>query len=235
MSRKKTWEISDAFWELVQPLIPTDPRVANKTYQRQRGGGRKPKYSNRLYFSAIVYVLRTGIIWNALPREKFGGMSSSALHDKFQQWSIAGVFTKIWQQGLAEYDELQGIAWTWQAADSASIEAPLARESTGLNRRIGKKKAQNDIFSSTKMASPSRYSSAQPTSMTAWLWSLYLKRPLFHRRQQRNATCAWMQGTSAKRKSPRAMASSHIHAHEERKRRRLQSTPSSRHDDGLSN
>ena len=109
-------------------------------------------------------------------------------------------------------------------------ESPLVQ-----TRRIGEKKAQNDIFSSTKMASPSRYSSAQPTSMTAWLWSLYLKRPLFHRRQQRNATCAWMQGTSAKRKSPRAMASSHIYAHEERKRRRLQSTPSSRHDDGLSN
>ena len=46
MLRKKTWEISDAFWELVQPLIPTDPRVAKKTYQRKRGGGRKPKYSN---------------------------------------------------------------------------------------------------------------------------------------------------------------------------------------------
>ena len=125
--------ILDAFWELVQLLIPTDPRVANKTYQRQRWGGKKRKYSNRLYFSAMVYVLRTGIIWNALPREKFGGMSSSALHDKFQQWSIAGVFTKIWQRGLAEYDELQGIARTWQVADSASIEAPLARESTGPN------------------------------------------------------------------------------------------------------
>ena len=42
MSRKKTWEISDAFWELVQPLIPTDPRVSNKTYQRQRGGAGNP-------------------------------------------------------------------------------------------------------------------------------------------------------------------------------------------------
>ena len=107
-------------------------------------------------------------------------------------------------------------------------ESPLVQ-----TRRIGEKKVQNDIFSSTKMASPSRYSSAQPTSMTAWLWRLYLKQPLFHRRQQRNATYTWMQGTSAKRKSPRAIASSHIHAHEERKRRRLQSTPSSRDDDGL--
>ena len=36
MSRKKTWEVSDAFWEFVQPLIPTNPRVAHKTYQRQQ-------------------------------------------------------------------------------------------------------------------------------------------------------------------------------------------------------
>ena len=112
-------------------------------------------------------------------------MSSSALHDKFQQWSIAGVFTKIWQRDLTEYDELQGIAWTWQAADCVSIEAPLARRPLIHTRRIGEKKAQDDIFSSTKMKSPSRYSSAHPTSMTALLWSLYPKRPSFHRRQQR--------------------------------------------------
>ena len=43
------------------------------------------------------------------------------------------MFTKIWQRDLTEYDELQWIAWTWQAADSASIEAPLARESTVPN------------------------------------------------------------------------------------------------------
>ncbi len=163
-------------------------------------------------------------------------MSSLALHDKFQQWGIAGVFTKIWQRGLAEYDELQGIAWTWHAADSASIEAPLARGSTGpQTRQIGEKKAQNDMFSSTRIAFPSRYSSAQPTSMTAWLWSLYSRRPLFQRRQQQNATCAWMRGTLVERKSPSAMASSPIYAHEERKRRRSQPIPSSRRDDGSSN
>ena len=130
----------DTFWELVQPLISTDPRVANKTYQRQRWGGRKTKYSNRLYFSAMVYVLRTGITWNALPHEKFGEMSSSALHEKFQQWSIAGVINKIWRRGLAEYYELQWIAWTWQAAACVSIEAPLAWRPLIHTRRIGEKK-----------------------------------------------------------------------------------------------
>ena len=142
---------------------------SHRSKSRQRGGGRKPTYSNRLYFSAMVYVLRTGIIWNALPCKKFGGMSSSSLHDKFQQWSIAGVFIKTWQRGLTEYDKLQGIAWTWQAADSASIEAPLTREPTGPNPTDQGKKALNDIFSSKKLASPSRYSSAQPTRMTTSL------------------------------------------------------------------
>ena len=133
MARTKTWEISAAFWGLVEPLIPTDTRDPHKVYRRKRGGGRIPKYSNRLYFSAIVYVLRTGIIWNALPREKFEGLGSSALHQKFQQWAAAGLFEKLWQRGLAEYDELQGISWEWQAADGSNLEAPLAQESVGPN------------------------------------------------------------------------------------------------------
>ena len=96
MSRIKTWEISDEFWALVEPLVPTSPRDNDKEYKRKPGGGRKPKYTNRLYFSAIVYVLRTGIQWNAIPREKFEGLGSSALHAKFQQWAKAGFFNKLW-------------------------------------------------------------------------------------------------------------------------------------------
>ena len=85
MAQIKSWEISDAFGELVEPLIPTDPRETGKEYARKSGDGRKPKYSNRLFFSAIVYDLRTEIIWNALPREKFEGVSSALVHQKFQQ------------------------------------------------------------------------------------------------------------------------------------------------------
>jgi transposase len=69
MARIKTWEVSDEFWNLVEALIPKNLRDTNVSYKRKPGGGRKAKYTNRLFFSAIVYVLRTGIIWNALPRE----------------------------------------------------------------------------------------------------------------------------------------------------------------------
>lgn len=59
MARIKTWEIADAFWEIVEPLNPTDPRGDGKRYARKPGGGRKLKYSNRLFFSVTVYVLWT--------------------------------------------------------------------------------------------------------------------------------------------------------------------------------
>ena len=146
MARTKTWEISDAFWTLVEPLIPASPRSPDKVYKRRPGAGRKPKYSNRTYFAAMVYVLRTGIIWNALPREKFEGLGSSALHHKFQLWTRAGFFRELWRKGLAEYAEMAGIAWHWQAADGTNIEAPLARESVGPNPTDrGKKRQQAQL------------------------------------------------------------------------------------------
>ena len=125
-----SWEVTDAFWARVQPLVPKPQRDPNKLYQRSAGAGRPPK-SARLVFEAIVYVLRTGCQWKALPRERFG--SASAVHQKFMDWSKAGFFEAIWKAGLAEYDELEGISWRWQSIDGAMFKAPLAQESVGPN------------------------------------------------------------------------------------------------------
>jgi transposase len=133
MARIRTWEVSDEFWAQVEPLVPKSRRDPAREYSRKPGGGRKATYSDRLYFSGIVYVLRTGVIWNAFPRRQFGGLGSSALHERFQQWQRAGFFTALWRKGLAEYDELAGIAWEWQSADGTNVEAPLAQESVGPN------------------------------------------------------------------------------------------------------
>jgi transposase len=43
-----------------------------------------------------------------LPAERFG--SASAIHKRFLEWAKAGVFVRLWQAGLAEYDEMEGIA-----------------------------------------------------------------------------------------------------------------------------
>ena len=99
----------------------------------------------RQIFSAIVYVLRTGCQWKALPRE-FD--SASAVHLHFQKWQQADFFLRLWQAGLAEYDEMEAIAWNWQSIDGAMHKAPLATECVGPNPTDrGKKWAQAKSFS----------------------------------------------------------------------------------------
>ena len=139
MAQIKSWTVSDHLWSKVEPLIPARRREPGRRYQRKAGAGRKPM-SSRKVFSAIVYVLRTGIQWKALPRE-FG--SASAVHQYFQNWYRSGFFQKLWQAGLAEYDGMHGIAWQWQSADGAMGKAPLATECVGRNPTDrGKKGAQ---------------------------------------------------------------------------------------------
>jgi transposase len=78
-----------------------------------------------------MYVLRTGCQWKVLPWERFG--SASAVHKRFLDWERAGLFRRLWQVGLAEYDDMEGIAWRWQSADGTMVKAPLAQESVGRN------------------------------------------------------------------------------------------------------
>ena len=125
-----SWEVTDEFWERVEKLVPERVRDPHKQYQRRAGAGRPAKPA-RLVFEAIVYVLRTGCQWKALPFERFG--SASAVHGKFLQWSNAGFFEALWKTGLAEYDELEGIAWRWQSIDGAMFKAPLAQQAVGPN------------------------------------------------------------------------------------------------------
>lgn len=130
-ARQSAWEVSDAFWARVEPLIPARaPRPSRQKFFRKPGGGRKPKDA-RLVFEAIVYVLRTGCQWKALPAERFG--SASAIHKRFLEWQSAGVFEALWKAGLAEYDDVEGIAWRWQSIDGAMMKAPLAQHTVGPN------------------------------------------------------------------------------------------------------
>src|SRR5260370_23885349 len=121
MERTKPWEVSDEVWERVCPLIPAASSHAK--------GGR-PRMDDRKAFEAIIYVLRTGIQWNALPRE-LG--ASSTVHDRFQEWERAGLFLALWQAGLKEYDEAEGIEWEWQSVDGVMTKAPLGKGATGPN------------------------------------------------------------------------------------------------------
>ena len=118
------WHIPDDLWEAIAWLLPEHKNT-------HRFGGGRPRTPDRVCMEAILFVLRTGCQWKALPRERFG--SASAIHRRFLEWEKAGVFVELWQAGLAEYDEMEGIAWRWQSVDGALLKAPLAQESVGPN------------------------------------------------------------------------------------------------------
>lgn len=109
-------QIPDALWERVEPLLPN--------YKVSCKGGR-PRLCLRKVLTGILYVLRTGCQWKAMP-EQFG--SGSAIHDYFQEWTRLGIFERLWRLALEEYDDLEGIDWQWQSLDGAMTKAPLGGE-----------------------------------------------------------------------------------------------------------
>ena len=151
MTKAKAWEVTDEFWKRVEPLIPVRQRAVAQAYIRKSGGGRKPK-NPRLVFEGIVFVLRTGCQWKALPAERFG--SASAIHARFVEWAKAGVFESLWKLGLAEYDEFEGIAWRWQSIDGAMMKAPMAQESVGPNPTDRGKKWEQAPFPGGRACRP---------------------------------------------------------------------------------
>ncbi len=110
-----SWELPDSLWEQIEPLLPkVKSRYRGRGNQRKNIGGR-PIADRRKVMAGILYVLRPGCQWNALPQATYG--SGKTAHKYFQLWTRAGVFKRMWQAGLTEYDALKGLAWKWQAAD----------------------------------------------------------------------------------------------------------------------
>jgi len=109
-------QIPDALWDRIDLLLPI--------YKRSRKGGR-PRLPLRNVVNGILYVLRTGCQWKAMPRQ-FG--SGSAIHAYFQEWVKLGVFEELWRLALEEYDDLKGIDWQWQSVDGAMNKSPLGGE-----------------------------------------------------------------------------------------------------------
>lgn len=84
----------------------------------------------RKVINAILFVLRTGCHWKALPA-CYG--SGSTAHRRFQQWTRAGIIDAIVRVMVEWYERCRGIDWEWQAADTKLLAAPLGGEATGPN------------------------------------------------------------------------------------------------------
>lgn len=106
------WRCPDDLWEyLIEPTLQRlDP--PKKT-------GRK-RIDQRLALDGVIYQLRTGCQWNALPR-KFG--SDRSIHRTFQRWLRLGVLDELWALLVDHCDAMDDVEWQWQAADGVMGKA----------------------------------------------------------------------------------------------------------------
>src|SRR5262249_5494430 len=116
------WRIPDELWETIRELIPEHVNT-------HRFGGGRPRADDRVCMDAILFVLRTGCQWKALDATKF--CPGSTAHDRFQRWVEQGVFQAMWEAALMDYDEWEGLDWSWLAMDGCMTKAPLGGEKDG--------------------------------------------------------------------------------------------------------
>lgn len=116
------YRLPDSLWERMQRILPKYPPAS--------ANGGRPRANLRNVADAIFYRMRTGCQWKAIPPMLCPG---STAHQYFKQWVASGVFEKLWELALKEYEEIRGLDWRWQSVDGAMTKAPLGGESTGKN------------------------------------------------------------------------------------------------------
>jgi transposase len=106
--------LEEALWEVIAPLLPRKKR-------RRRYPGRK-RLDDRKCLCAILFVLRTGIPWELLPRELGWGSGMTAWR-RLRDWQRAGVWAQIHATLLARLQAADQIDWSRAVIDSSSVRA----------------------------------------------------------------------------------------------------------------
>ena len=117
--------LPDDLWELLAPLLPPPkPR-------RRRFPGRKP-IDDRQALTGILFILKTGLPWEYLPREMGCGCGMTCWR-RLQQWQHAGVWMKLHELLLAKLQGADRIDWSRAAVDSSFARAFEGVEESGPN------------------------------------------------------------------------------------------------------
>jgi len=94
--------LTDELWEIVEPLLPPKP-------PKPRDG--RPRLPNRPALTGIVFVLKTGMPWEMLPKE-MGCGSGSTCWRRLRDWQEAGVWHRLHRTLLDRLGEADEIDWS---------------------------------------------------------------------------------------------------------------------------
>lgn len=104
--------VDDELWTAVEPLLP-------RHQPSPRGG--KPPVSDRVCFTGILFVLKTGIAWEDFPQEM--GCCGMTLLNRLRHWQKAGVWHALHRMMLDKLRAAGRIDLDRVIVDSASVRA----------------------------------------------------------------------------------------------------------------
>jgi len=128
--------LDDGLWELIEPVIP-------KKKRRFRYPGRK-SIADRAALTGILFVLKTGIGWEHLPKE-MGCGSGMTCWRRLRDWQKAGIWDKIHRIFLDKLRKAGKIDFSRAVVDSASVRAVLGGKKQAQTPLIDVKAAANII------------------------------------------------------------------------------------------
>jgi transposase len=138
--------IDDALWVRIERLLPQPPR------RRFPNMGR-PRVSDRAALTGILFVLRTGIPWQMLPRE-MGCGSGSTCWRRLVRWQRAGVWRRLHALLLAELRQRGQLDLARAIVDSASVRALRGGKKLDRTQPIAVRRGRNITFSPRRKAFP---------------------------------------------------------------------------------
>lgn len=121
--------LPEALWEEIEPLLPPPSRA--------RTG--RPPVDNQKALRGIIFVLRYGVPWQAVPTDAFG-VSGSSCWRRFSEWTKAGVWPEVHRRLLHRLGRLGGVDLQHVVVDSQSVRAvkggitPARTRPTAANR-----------------------------------------------------------------------------------------------------
>jgi len=107
--------LDDELWSMIQPLLPPPkPR-------RVKFPGRKP-LDHRKVLTGILFVLKSGIPWEDLPKEMGCGSGMSCWR-YLEAWQQAGVWDKVHKILLDRLRADDQLDLSWAVVDSSHVRA----------------------------------------------------------------------------------------------------------------
>jgi transposase len=111
--------LDDALWDLIEPLLP-EPEPRRRRGRRLRAG--RPPVSDRQALTGVLFVLRTGIPWEYLPRE-MGCGSGMTCWRRLRDWHAAGVWAALHRVLMDRLNAADKIDRSRAVVDTTSVRA----------------------------------------------------------------------------------------------------------------